>query len=140
MNICREERKTGFITNFEKVKKFINREDVVLCDCSISSTTLDNLTTTEEAVKGKFNTGMSEILVEMGFKTPFMRIEEFEFTQLFDQDNQFYIVGYFNDEVNTTLYINGKFTSEISTKDISILLLEELLPDEEKEDIDCIIV
>lgn len=112
---CGEIRNNRLKTSFDKVKAFINRDDVDCNDCSISNTSLCNVTVDQSVIKGKFNAGMSPKLVNMGFKTPFMRVEEWEFEQLFD-DNNFSITGYFHDATDTTVYIRGKLKGLYETE------------------------
>lgn len=123
---CGELRSGRIKTTFEQVKSFINREDVDCNDCSISNTSLDNIRVDASVIKGKFNAGMSETLVKMGFKTPFMRVEEWEFEQLFEENN-FAITGYFHDATDTTVYIKGELKGLDDTKAPSDEICKELL-------------
>ena len=123
---CGEVRNNRTKTSFDKVRAFINREDVDCNDCSISSTSLDNIRVDASVIKGKINAGMSPTCVKKGFKTPFMRVEEWEFEQLFD-DNNFSITGYFRDETDTTVYINGELRGLYETEYPCDEIYEELV-------------
>ena len=123
---CGEIRDNRLKTSFDKVKSFINRDDVDCNDCSISSISLDNIRVDSSVIKGKFNAGMSPTLVNMGFKTPFMRVEEWEFEQLFD-DNNFSITGYFHDATDTTVYIKGELKGLYETENPSDEIYKELV-------------
>lgn len=124
---CGEIRDNRLRTSFDKVKAFINRDDVDCNDCSISSTSLDNIRVDSSVIKVKFNAGMSPTLVNMGFKTPFMRVEEWEFEQLFEENN-FAITGYFHDATDTTVYIKGElkglYNKEAPADEIYKVLLD----------------
>lgn len=116
--ICEESRLGAMPTTFEKVKAFINQENVDCYDCSISNTSLDNISVSKESIKGKFNCGMSETLQKMGFKTPFMRVKRWKFEPLFG-DRNFEIIGYFDDATETTVYIRG-FMSGYENTDCTV--------------------
>lgn len=116
--ICEESRIGAMPTTFEKVKAFINQENVDSYDCSISNTSLDNISVSQEAIKGKFNCEMSETLQKMGFKTPFMKVKRWEFEPLFSNRN-FEIIGYFDDATETTVYIRG-FMSGYENTDCTV--------------------
>lgn len=116
--VCEESRIGAMPTTFEKVKAFINQENVDSYDCSISNTSLDNISVSKETIKGKFNSGMSETLQKMGFKTPFMRVKRWEFEPLFE-DRNFEIIGYFDDATETTVYIRG-FMSGYENTDCTV--------------------
>lgn len=116
--ICEESRIGVMPTTFEKVKTFINQENVDCNNCSISNTSLDNISVSQEAIKGKFNCGMSETLQKMGFKTPFMRVKRWEFQPLFGNKN-FEIIGCFDDATETTVYIRG-FMSGYENTDCTV--------------------
>lgn len=104
--VCEKSRTGAMQTNFEKVKAFINRGDVDCNDCSISNTSLDNISVTSESIKGRINAEMSKTLQKMGFKTPFMKVKRWIFQSLYDNKN-FEIIGYFDDATETTVYIRG---------------------------------
>lgn len=123
---CGEIRDNRLRTSFDKVKAFINRDDVDCNDCSISSISLDNIRVDSSAIKGKFNAGMSPTLVTMGFKNPFMRVEEWEFEQLSD-DNNFSITGYFHDATDTTVYIRGELKGLYGTENPADEIYKELV-------------
>ena len=124
--LCGELRSGRIKTSFENVKAFINREDVDCNNCSISNTSLENIRVDISAIKGKFNAGMSKTLVNMGFKTPFMRVKEWEFEQLFEENN-FIITGYFHDATDTTVYIKGELKGLDDTEAPSDEICKELL-------------
>lgn len=122
---CGEIRDNRLRTSFDKVKAFINRDDVDCNDCSISSISLGNIRVDSSAIKGKFNAGMSPTLVSIGFKTPFMKISVWEFEQLYG-DNNFSITGYFHDLADTTVYIKGELKGLYETENPSDEIFKEL--------------
>lgn len=123
---CGEIKDNRSKTSFDKVKAFISRNDVDCNDCSISSTSLDNVRVDSSVIKGKFSAGMSRTFVNMGLKTPFMRVEEWEFEQLYD-DNNFSITGYFHDATDTTVYIRGELKGLYETEHPCDEIYEELV-------------
>lgn len=116
--ICEESRVGKMPTTFEKVKIFINQKNVDCNDCSVSNILLDNISVPQKNIKRIINAEMSEELQKIGFKTPFMRVQRWEFEPLFD-DRNFEIIGYFDDATETTVYIRG-FMSGYENTDCTV--------------------